>query len=159
MKGLLCRLERQAGARLMLTWAISVCLLVCRSSNAVDAVSVRECTDAEAIEAEKSLDQLVDWTHVRNAFLRFGHCDDGAIGEGWSAAVVRLLTTKWETTAQLARLTATDKKFFDFVVGHVDELMSPDESHLIIANAHTKCPRSARRLCRAIEGKARKPSE
>ena len=114
-----------------------------------------ECTQAQAEAAEKALDRLSDWSEVYQAFKKFRQCDDGAIAEGWSAATVRLLTDRWNTVRMLARLTSRDKAFRLFVLRHVDELMSPEQARQILANARTKCPATARNICRALEAKAR----
>jgi len=120
--------------------------------------SAGQCTDAEASEAEDRLDHLIDWDHVYDAFKPFGHCDDGALAEGFSAAVAQLLTTKWETAERLSRLAAKDRKFARFVLLHVDDLMSPDEARLIVTNSRTKCPPRARALCRELAARvARMP--
>src|SRR5438128_12601239 len=63
-----------------------------------------ECTQAQADAAEKGLDRLSDWSEVYQAFKEFRQCDDGTIAEGWSAAIVRLLTDRWDTVRMLARL-------------------------------------------------------
>jgi hypothetical protein len=136
--------------------AIATGLVLWGSLNCVSAQSSRKCTNEEAAQADKNLDQLVDWVRVYSDFKRFGQCDDGALSEGWSDAIVKLLTKRWKTLPRLARMTATDKKFEAFVLRHVDELMSPDEARLIIRNSETRCPSAARRLCRKLEAKARR---
>jgi hypothetical protein len=70
-----------------LLMALAVAPRAARSS------TVRRCTASEARQADEGLNHLTNWRQLYNAFKRFGHCDDGAIAEGWSAAVVNLLTT------------------------------------------------------------------
>jgi hypothetical protein len=135
--------------------AVPVLVLLVRLDGA--AQSVRQCTDAEASQAENALDHLSDWDHVYNAFKRFGDCDDGAVADGFSAAVADLLTTKWETVERLSRVVEKDSKFARFVLRHVDELMSPAEARVIVMNSRTKCPPHARALCRELAMKAAQP--
>jgi hypothetical protein len=150
------RLRHRRTLRRLVTQAIATGLVLWGSLNSVSAQSSRKCTDEEAAQADKNLDQLIDWVRVYREFKRFGHCDDGALSEGWSDAIVKLLTKRWDTFPRLARLTATDKRFEAFVLRHVDELMSPDEALLIIKNSKTRCPSAARRLCRKLETEARR---
>jgi hypothetical protein len=111
------------------------------------------------IQALSAVDQLTDWNGLYDEFKRYGHCDDGALDEGWSDVVVRLLTQDWKTVSVLSRLAAADTKFSDFVLQHVDELMSPDEARTIVVNARTKCPRNADKLCHALAEKADRTPE
>jgi len=48
-----------------------------------------------------------------------------------------------------------DPEFGDFVISHVDELMSPDQAKMIIANARDRCPADLKSLCRRLEMKAK----
>jgi hypothetical protein len=121
--------------------------------------SLRECNAADAIAAQEESDALPNWEQLHRSFKRFGHCDDGAIGEGWSDTVVRLLTKEWSTLLALVQIVAKDREFERFVLKHVDELMSPDQARQIVANARTKCPRNARRLCRELELRAAEPGK
>jgi len=133
---------------------VAVALLVLLARFDGYTQSDRQCTDAQASEAENILDHLSDWDHVHNAFKRFGHCDDGALADGFSAAVAELLTTQWETVERLSRVVERDRKFERFVLRHVDELMSPAEARVIVTNSRTKCPARARALCRQLATKA-----
>ena len=116
----------------------------------LQAQSERPC-DIRALQA---VDQITDWNDLYEQFKQYTHCDDGALAEGWSDVVVRLLTKDWKTVSTLSRLTNADAKLSDFVLFHVNELMSPDEAHTIVANARTKCPKDARRICDALADKA-----
>jgi hypothetical protein len=130
-------------------------IYACARPNVVQAQAERPC-DIAALQA---VDQLTDWNGVYDEFKRYAHCDDGALDEGWSDVVVRLLTKDWKSVSVLARLANADTKFSDFVLRHVDELMSPDEARTIVVNARTKCPRNAEKICRALAEKADRSPE
>jgi len=93
---------------------------------------------------------LPSWADVHRSFERFAQCDDGAIGEGYSNAVARLLSDSWSSFNQLNRLVANDRTFEKFVLHHVDELMSPAQAQKIVDNARAHCPLHATRLCKAV---------
>lgn len=128
---------------LVLTCGLVAC------ANAADKV----CTREEAIQAETESSTLKDWDGVYQAFKRFGHCDDGAIGEGYSDSVARLLASDWVHIEKANELTSRDKKFRRFVLHHIDELMSPDQAKMIGENARDHCPTSTTRLCKLIESR------
>jgi hypothetical protein len=67
------------------------------------------------------------------------------------------LTRHWPTIATLSKLAQADPEFGDFVLWHVDELMSPDQAKAIIANARDRCPAGVKPLCRRLEETAKKP--
>lgn len=105
------------------------------------------------MQAETDSSTLKDWDSVYQAFKRFGHCDDGAIGEGYSASVARLLSSDWGHVEKANELTSRDQKFRLFVLHHIDELMSPDQAKMIRENARDHCPAGAARLCTLIESR------
>lgn len=78
------------------------------------------------------------------SYKKFLHCDDGAIGEGYSESVARLLSDEWSTSNQLVRSTAADRGFKQFVLRHVDELMSPTQAAKIGDNSSKHCPVNVR---------------
>ena len=76
-----------------------------------------ECTKQEAIAAETTSSTIRSWKELEANFHKYGHCDDGAIAEGYSETVSFLMESKWPDF-----LTYKMKKpFFDFVKKHVDE--------------------------------------
>jgi hypothetical protein len=57
---------------------------------------------------------------------------------------------------RLATLSKSDPKFERFVVRHIDDLMSPDQSVTIASRVGAHCPPGARDLCATIMVKLRK---
>jgi hypothetical protein len=111
----------------------------------------KPCTQQDAINAEKRADSLKNWSAVYGAFEQFGQCgDQGAIGEGYSDSIARLLSSQGSTAEQLSQLTSHDRDFEQFVLRHVDELMTPDQAAAIRKNAESHCPSDAKRLCKSI---------
>ena len=100
--------------------------------------------------AEAEAGQLRSWSALHRSFERYGHCDDGAIGEGYSESVTVLLAEHWEALSQLKALATSDPRFRAFVLKHIDET-APGERRARIANhAKSKCPEHHRDLCEAI---------
>ena len=115
----------------------------------------RVCSQAEAMQAEEESDRLSDWPAVYRSFKRFAHCDDGAIWEGYSDSIARMLASRWEQLEDLRRLVVADKGFERFVLRHIDGLMTTEQQQLILENARARCPSNAKRLCGLIEKRAR----
>ena len=79
-------------------------------------------------------------------FQAFGHCDDGAIGEGYSDTVGRLLAADWQHFDVLYRLIAANGSFKKFVLRHIDETLPDDELKSIVTNATLRCPAGKKTL-------------
>ena len=115
----------------------------------------KSCSRDEAIKAETEVSSLPDWDSLYRAFLQFGHCDDGAIGEGYSETVGRLFANDWEHFENLRSLTMRDKRFERFVIWHIDETVPSDYLDKIIDNVNQRCPSDSKKLCKLIYGAAK----
>jgi hypothetical protein len=107
----------------------------------------RQCTRQEAIQAEKTVDSLKQWGQVYHSYRKYSQCDDGAIAEGYSDAIGKLLANDWSHFNGLLALTKTDKPFQEFVLRHIDETLSHDVLQKILNNARSKCPKGGEALC------------
>lgn len=110
----------------------------------------KSCSDAEETKAEKEVDSLKSWDQVYESYKRFEQCDDGAVAEGYSDAVGKLLANDWEHFARLVKLAKTDRTFARFVIRHVDESLTGDTRQKISKNARTRCPADANSMCSLI---------
>jgi hypothetical protein len=105
------------------------------------------------MHAESDSDVLEDWDEVYRSFKKFGHCDNGAVAEGYDDVIVRLLVNDWNHFDTLARLTGGDKAFETFVVSHIDELASQEQLRAIARNAKSLCPSGGTPVCTRIEAR------
>src|SRR4051812_45523630 len=83
-------------------------------------------TRADSDAADSDIDQLESWSAVYRAFKLYRQCDDASIAEGYDDKIVQLLTQQWPTVSALAKLTQSDPLFEQFVLRHIDTLMSPE---------------------------------
>jgi hypothetical protein len=112
--------------------------------------SLADCSTEQSRAAEAVADDLPNWGSVYDAYSRFGVCDDGAIAEGFSDSIARLLTKQWNSLIALDRLATAHPGFRRFVLRHIDSLMSPDQARLIVQNSRRHCPQGSGELCSAI---------
>jgi hypothetical protein len=110
----------------------------------------QECSVAQAKAAESATDALHSWPSIFKAYKSYEKCDDGAIAEGFSDAVVHLLATNWASLHQAQVLFAKDPAFQEFAVRHVDSTADGNELTRIHYLAAHQCPRSAKTLCRKL---------
>jgi len=104
----------------------------------------------------QSLDQPEpkDWAGLYRLFKKFGVCDDGAIGEGFSEDVAQLFSKQWTHLDTFSRLATADKAFEQFVLRHIDATLSEDELKGMIENSTSHCPTKEKRLCSLVKSKA-----
>jgi hypothetical protein len=138
----------------MRSWIfISVVLLACSSS----LHAQKQCTESEAKSAESEASTLSTWGALYKSYQRYTQCDDGAIGEGYSATVAHLLADNWSQFDQLRRIMSSNKGFAGFVLRHIDELMSPEQERTIHENASKRCPTNGKSICRSILSRLNAP--
>ena len=116
-------------------------------TQAIEKHEPKPCTEQEAIQAEESTDHLKHWSDVYQSFTRFSQCDDGAIAEGCSESVARVLVDQWYTLPQLAELAKNDPKFLRFVLRHVDATDDDKDLQRVKTKAKTQCPLALRSIC------------
>lgn len=115
----------------------------------------KDCSIQDARQAEAEVSTLADWDGVYTSYLHFSHCNDGAISEGYSETVGRLLAKDWEHFGRLYELTRRNKKFERFIIRHIDETVPSDYLQAIIENTKLHCPANKKRFCHAIEAAAK----
>ena len=126
--------------------------MLCAAGEAGAAVHV--CSKEESANAEAAASRVQDWEEMYDAFHRFSPCDDGAVGEGFSDSVARLLAAHWDQLHDLEHFAEANKGFRAFVLKHIDATASEKDLRRILE--HTKdCPGYARPICRDIENRAR----
>jgi len=69
----------------------------------------------EAFAAESVVDYLDSWKEVYKAFKEFGHCDDGAIAEGFDDVISILWADHWNTLYEMIKYTRENEEFKKFI--------------------------------------------
>lgn len=85
------------------------------------------CSKEHEQEALSLAPTIRDWDALYSAFMHYQACDDGAIGEGFSESVARILVDKRESIGRLARIAKGNPKFLRFVYRHIDASLDPKD--------------------------------
>lgn len=103
------------------------------------------CASASAEEqcSPKMHDQAVsllreagkNWQSLLRHQKKFAVCDDGALGEGYSDAVARLLSRKWDQFGSFVAISRHDPAFQRWTIGHIDATASYTDLSAIVHNA------------------------
>lgn len=97
---------------------------------------------------------LRSWDALYKSYKLYRQCDDGAIAEGYSESVARILVDHWNTLPRLADLVAKDAAFQAFVIKHVDATLNMDDIEKVKKDADAKCPAGLRRTCQYLKRQA-----
>jgi hypothetical protein len=116
--------------------------------------SAGECTKVQTIAAEAEAGTLRSWLALYRSFRSYAHCDDGAIGEGYSESVTLLLADRWKSFPVLAKLVADDPEFEKFVLRHINGTVPKERIAKIVLNAKHSCPKAHKALCERIQREA-----
>ncbi len=114
----------------------------------------RDCTKADAVTAETKAAYLKSWAEIYESYKRYGHCDDGAIAEGFTESVTVLLAKGWSKLPELTARISQDERFRTFVLRHVNASADEQNLKLIATNARRRCPEEDKPLCQAIVERA-----
>ena len=115
------------------------------------SASGQSCTKDDELRLSKELKNLKTWQALHRSSQKFSPlCDDGFIAEGYTDAVVVLLSRNWTSVRTLAVISKSDPKFQAFALGHIDASANPVHLKRIQTNASTRCPRQHESLCTAI---------
>lgn len=107
------------------------------------------CNREMAFRAEGIASSTSDWNAFHEIYQIYHVCDDGAIGAGFSYAVVRLLGRSGGGLAELDSLASGDPGFRTFVFRHINALSTPEELEPVIANTRV-CPLNLESICEEI---------
>lgn len=125
--------------------AIGAAVLLCVSMS--PAAYAKKCTDKQAEAADAMIDHLDSWEQINQIRKQYGHCDDGSIAEGISAAVARNLVSHWDTLPALDKLIRQDRGMKSFVLWHLDSTLDTTDTGKIVSLAKASCPPDLKKLC------------
>ncbi len=107
----------------------------------------RQCTDNESRQALDEASTLRSWDSLHRSYRLYRQCDDGAIGEGYSESIARILVDHWNTLLRLPHFARADAEFRAFVMKHVDATLNMKDVDQIKKKAKTQCPAGLRTVC------------
>lgn len=135
----------------------AISLLAFTACLAGDSDSAKNCPQDLEMKALDVAGTIRDWDDLYVAYSRFGKCDDGAIAEGFTESVARMLADNWVSTGKLAPPVRRDRdrRFLDFVYRHINESADQKDLEKILVNVRTRgCKNIGRSICMGIKRRA-----
>jgi hypothetical protein len=112
----------------------------------------KACTPADAAKAEKAVEQVVTWAHLHKAWRDWKQCDKGAVADGYTDAIMRLMV-EWKNMDGLAE-PMKDPEYKSFIYAHVQSPAAKDDLSAIRSRATQSCPKGQDALCKEIAAAA-----
>jgi hypothetical protein len=110
-------------------------------------ISGQECTNEQARKSETIAAYLKTWDEVFGAWKDFKHCDDGAIAEGFSDSVTKILSEKWTENGHLIELIESNPQFEKFIVVHINRTVPRERLTAIRHLAKMQCINATPQFC------------
>ncbi len=103
------------------------------------ACSMNDSMAAEDLSAKT-------WDELEAHFIKYGHCDDGSVSEGYSDVVSQLFLLEWEDISKII----VGSNFHTFILKHIDLTWELNRYKQIRALAINNCPHGSEVICKAI---------
>ncbi len=127
-------------------------LLVAGAAGAAD----KDCTKADAANAQKALDRAANWTQMQKAWQDYKHCDSAATGELFTDALMRLIID-WKNVDAFST-AMKDPPFHEFVFAHLASPAAKDDIGDVYSRAKSSCPKGQETFCAEL-AEAAKPKK
>jgi len=121
------------------------------------ATTNNHCSSDMYQRADASLvSAAAGWRSLLRHQKTFGSCDDGALAEAYSDAVVSLLAHRWDQFVAFVGLSDGNPAFRRWAIRHIDASAATDDLTKVARNS-ARCTGSAKAkdLCREIARAAR----
>jgi hypothetical protein len=114
------------------------------------AIAHPGCTAAMYGRAQSSLaDVAGSWPLLLKHERTFATCDDGALAEGYSDAVVTNFAKRWDQFDLFVTLSTRHPAFGRWAIQHIDASASDEQLKQIMLNA-ARCTGDVKSVCEAI---------
>ena len=130
-------------------------LVVALTAIALPSLASTDCSKFDEYAALRLVPYLTTWSNVALAHEEFRQCDDGAIAEGFSEMIVRLLVDQWPRLYELRRLTDKRSDLETFVLRHVNATLDQSDLKKLERLSRSKCTTPMQALCAKLANAAR----
>jgi hypothetical protein len=123
-------------------WIAAAACVAAFSSHAAD----KPCSKADAANAEKAIDKVLNWPQLHKAWQDYRHCDTDKVAEGFTDALMRMMVD-WKGVDQLAGAMQKDPQYKEFIYSHVKSPAAKDDHTMVYSRVRTGCPKGQDEFC------------
>lgn len=111
----------------------------------------KPCTGADAAEAEKAIERVVNWSGLHKAWQDYRHCDTGPVADVYTDALLRLVV-EWKNVDVFASTVQKDAQFKAFVHAHLRSPAAKDDREAVHSRVTLSCPKGMDAFCADLAG-------
>jgi hypothetical protein len=120
-------------------------ILACLALGAAQAAD-KACTKADAANAEKAIDKVLNWPQLQKAWQDFRHCDSDKVADSFTDALMRMMVD-WKSMDSLATAMQKDPQYKEFIYAHAKSEAAKDDAAMIYSRARASCPKNLDEFC------------
>lgn len=123
-------------------WIAALACLAAASAQAAD----KPCTKADAANAEKAIDRVLNWPQLHKAWQDYRHCDSDKVADNYTDTVMRMMVD-WKGIDGLAGTMQKDPQYKEFIYAHVKSPAAKDDHEMVYSRVRTGCPKGLDEFC------------
>ena len=109
----------------------------------------KPCTKADAANAEKAIDRVLNWPQLQKAWQDYRHCDTDKVAETYTDALMRMMVD-WKGMDSLANAMQKDPEYKKFVYEHLASPAAKEDHQSVFSRAKASCPKGLDEFCAEI---------
>ena len=138
------------------TARILVAIAACLALDAAHAAD-KPCTKADATNADKAIERVLNWSQLQKAWVDYRHCDTGVVADNYTDALMRMMVD-WKSMDALATAIQKDAQYKEFIYAHLASPAAKDDHAMVYSRARTGCPKGLDEFCTELS-EAVKPAK
>ena len=106
----------------------------------------KPCTKADAANGEKAIERANNWNQLYKSWQDFRHCDTGAVADGYTDSLMRLMV-EWKGVDTLAAAMQKDPGFKEWVHARLQSPAAKDDQPAVYSRVMASCPKAMDAFC------------
>ena len=118
----------------------------CALAAALPVQAQKACSKAEAANAEKAIDRVVNWSGLQKAYEDYRHCDTDAVNDLFTDALLRLMV-QWKNVDAVSSAVAKDGEYKNWIHKRLLSPAAKDDRESVYSRAKASCPDKQEAFC------------
>ncbi|HEX7466044.1 MAG TPA: hypothetical protein VF309_05340 [Usitatibacter sp.] len=106
----------------------------------------KPCTKADAVNGEKAIERANNWSQLYKTWQDYRHCDTGAVADGYTDSLMRLMV-EWKSVDALAAAMEKDPAFKEWIYARLKSPAAKDDQPAVYSRAMASCPKAMDAFC------------
>jgi hypothetical protein len=121
-------------------------VVCCALAAALPVAAQKTCSKADAANAEKAIDRVVNWPGLQKAYQDYRHCDSDAVNDLFTDALLRLMV-EWKNVDVVSSAVAKDGEYKNWIHKRLLSPAAKDDRESVYSRAKASCPAKQEAFC------------